>query len=307
MVLSALSKLGINKESSWGGGATTFINLPIEPFSYSPITYELLRDQSLRGEFGADFGIYQGVFRVEFDVEGHVYPDEIGYVLLGLFGSVTTSGTETPYTHTFTMAQDPTSLAILDENGVQTLMMRGLRVSEFGITFNAAEDFLNWSASLVGKDYTTSTLSVEAASTDDPYIGWQASIELDSSSFAKVITFEATLTREASIVYTASNTQAPYSIYAGPMEAAGNMVIIFDSADDLNRYLNNTTATMDVTFTSGTNTFTFTSGNVSFSSEPAEISRDEVDLRLTLNWRCISNTTDSGPCRVILANNTSSY
>jgi len=307
MPLSALSKLGIAKETTWGSGSTTFINIPIEPFSYSPINFDLIRDQSLRGEFGTDFGVYQGVFHVEMDLDGHVYPNEIGYLVLSMFGSDSVTGTSAPYTHTFTLAQTAPSLALLDYNGVQTYQMRGMRAGKLSFTFNAAEDFLKWSATLNGKDYTTSTATVPTATASNAFVGWQASVSVGGSAFAKVITFEANLTRDLSIVYTANNTQAPYTIYQGPLDATGNMVIVFDSASDLNRYLSNSTASMSVTFSNGSYSFTLTSANVTFAADAAEIARDEVDLRLTLNWRGLSNATDGGPCRIILVNSTSTY
>lgn len=309
MPLSALSALGIAKETQWAAGADPTINLPVEPFNIN-FSFDNIPDQSLRGEIARDFGIYQGVFRVDGDIDGHFYPEEMGYLLLAFFGSVTTTGTG-PYEHTFSIAQSPPSLAMTDENGVQSYQYRGLYLAEFGFTFNAAEGLLDFSASLVGKNYTTTTATVPAATATNPFVGWMANVSLNDTTWCKVIEFEATLEREVTLVYTACNTQEAYAAYVGPMAATGSMTIVFDSSDDFDKYLENDNDKFEIEFVQGTGSdekkFTFTANKMNYGQEPAQIQRDNVDLRLVLNWNALHNSTDNAPCVIMLANSTSTY
>ena len=309
MPLSALSALGLATETSWGAGADPIINLPVEPFNIN-FNFDNIPDQSLRGEIARDFGIYQGVYRVDGDIDGHFYPEEMGYLLLAFFGSVTTTGTG-PYEHTFSVAQVPPSLAIVDQNGVQNYMYRGLYLAEFGFSFNAAEGLLDFSSTLVGKNYTTTTASVPTATAINPFVGWMASVSVNNTTWCKVIEFEATLEREVTLVYTACNTQEAYVAYVGPMAATGSMTITFDSAEDFNKYLENDNDKFEILFTQSTGTtykeFSFTASKMNYGQSAAQIQRDNVDLRLMLNWNALHNATDGAPCVISLTNSQTSY
>jgi hypothetical protein len=307
MPLSVKSKLGLGTEASWGAGAEPAVNLPVEPFNLM-FAFDSTLDQSIRGEVAMDFGVYQGVYSVEGDISGHIFPNEIGYLLTGFFGEATTTGTTSPYEHTFTVKETPKSLAITDYvSGVATYQYRGVYVSEFGFSFSAAEGLLDYTANLVGKSYANTTATVPAADANDAMQGWRATIKKGGVSYAKLIEFEATMSREVTLVYTASNTQVAYAAYVGPMEATGTMTLDFSSATDLNNYLNNTEEAFVINFTNGTDQFQWTASKMNYASDPAEIDRSNVNLQLILNWRALHNNTDSGPCQILLANSTSTY
>jgi hypothetical protein len=310
MPISALSKLGIAKETTWGAGADPVFNLPIEPFNLS-FNYEVLTDTSLRGVVAKDFGVYQGVYHVEGDVSGHTYPEELGQLLLTLFGTCADTGTAAPYQHTYTVAQSPPSLAITSYDPVQAVQYRGVYINSFGLKFSAAQGMLDYTAKFMGKSYTTTTATISDATAATPFVGWMATVSAAGSSYAKVIDFDMTLTRDVTLVYTAMNTQAAYTAYVGPMGASGTMTLTYDAVADLNKYVNNTNEIFVVDFTQGTGTgakeIKTTFSKLAYIDKPAVIQRNNVDLRLVLSWRALHNSTDGGPCSMILKSATASY
>jgi hypothetical protein len=308
MSLSALSKLGIGIETSWGAGADPQINLPVEPYNLM-FSFENTVDQSLRGEVALDFGIYQGVYSATGEISGHIFPDEVGYILSGFFGGPSTTGTQTPYEHTFTVEETPYSLALTDYvPGINTYQYVGMYVSEFGFSFSSSEGLLDFTSSLSGKMYSTSTATVPAATADDAFSGWMAAIIKGSDTqYANLIEFEANLARELTLVYTATNTQVVHEVYVGPMEASGTMTLDFKTEADLTAYLNNTSELLEVDFVNSTKEFKFIANKMNYGDSAPEIDRSNVNLQLVLNWRALHNSTDSGPCQIVVANGTSSY
>jgi hypothetical protein len=312
MPLSALSKIGVAVETTWGMPEEPVINIPVEPFNIT-FNYDNIPDQSLRGEVALNFGIYQGVFHSEGSIDGHFYPEEIGYLLYSFFGTVSSTNTTTPYQHTFIASADPPSLTVTEAAAdVAQYMHSGMFINEFSFNFNAAEGLLDYSASFMGKAFTTTTATIPDATAINPFVGWMATVTKGTNTtYAKLIEFEATLTREVSLIWTARNSQEAYTAYVGPMDGTGSMTIIFDDEDDFENYINNTNEKFEIDFTQGTGVsgreFKFTANKMNYSMEPGEIDRSNVDLRLVLNWATLHNTTDNGPYQVLLKSSITSY
>jgi len=312
VVLSALTKVGLRREASWGAGGSPTVCLPVDSPGFT-VPYEQLLDNSVRGIAAVDFAAYQGVGHVEGSLSGPAYPEELGYLLLCALGSCSTSGTAAPYTHTFSLDSSPPSLAIQDENDVETWRYTGCNVSELTITFNAAEGLVTYSADFVGKEREEPTDEpIPADATNAPFRGWMISAAVGTSDpFGKIIEGEMSFSREVEQHYLDGNSQYPQAATVGPLEVTGRCTILFDSAADYARYLSKTQEAFVLTFNYGNGAdekeLKITCSNMDFGDGAAEIDRGDQALKLSYTMRALYNSTDGGPCQVTLKNSKSSY
>jgi len=313
MALSYMSKIGFVKEATFGVGGSPTVMLPVAPFSFT-IPYEQILDDSLRGLVAKDYAAYQGVGRIEGSLEGNFYPEELGHFLLGILGSVTTSGTAAPYEHTFKFAATPPSFAFTDDNPVQNYRYFGMMFSEFALRFNSAEGLLTWTASLIGQGRgKVPTDTVPSEATKAPFRGWMTTVYIGStaSPYGKVLEGEITIAREVTLHYTGEGIQYPGTAFAGPIEVRGRLTLFWDSDKDYDRYINKTQELVKIVWKYGSGTglkeLTFTAEKVDFGEGPVELDRSGPTITLAYDMRALYNTTDAGSCRFILKNAQSSY
>jgi hypothetical protein len=237
-------------------------------------------------------------------ISGPVYPEEFGLLLLGIFGSEAVTGTG-PYQHTFTLnSGNPPSITIQVDDPVQPRRYLGCQISSLGLTYNAAEGLVTYSADLVGKDMETATAGTFSEPGQPPWPGWKASLTLGGQAFAKVMTAELTFAREVQQVYALANTQLASFRDVGPMEVTGRLTAYFDSDADYNRFLNKTQDAFVLTIGSGNAILEVTCTRMDYGDSPAEIDRFGTNLALNFTLRALYNSTDGGPAKVVLTNST---
>jgi hypothetical protein len=97
------SVVGIAVESVYGSPATAVTYLPVNGAPKPNDKQKMDPDHGLRGSMGVDYGLQLGVYDTEYDFDGNVFVDTIGYPLAGILGDVaytggTNSGTATTTT-----------------------------------------------------------------------------------------------------------------------------------------------------------------------------------------------------------------
>lgn len=311
MGVSHLTKVGIAREASWGSSTDPAVLLPVEPPSFT-VPHEQILDQGIRGSSSMDYGAYQGAVHVEASLESMAFPEEIGYLLFGILGSCSTSGTAAPYVHTFSLNSNPPSFSIQDENGVQTYRYTGCMINSLTLSFNIAEGAVHWSADFMGKEKGSASGSIPAEATTPPFLGWQATAAIGATSpYGKVTEAELTIAREVVLGYVDGNAQTPGTAYSGPMEVTGSCTLLFDSNDDYDRYLDKTQEKLAFTFSQGSGAskkeLVLTMTKADFGDGAAEIDRSGSNLTLAYTVRALYNPTDGGPIKVKLTNSKSSY
>jgi len=312
MPLSVLSKIGVAKEASWGTTTAPTHLIPTEPPTFT-VSIENIVDNAIRGVPAADYASYAGVMSTEGSIEGPFYPEETGFWLKGIFGaeSVTDPSDDdiAPFEHEFIQAATPPSFSIQDENGVQPYRYTGMLVNEFGLTFNAAEETLNYSASFIGKLKEDVTSGIPADATATPFMGWQMYATMNDVG-ACVMEGEITLAREVVLVYCGNTgqggSQYPVRAYAGPLEVTGSLTLDFTDNDQLDRYLDKTQDELKLDFRYGSDEdlkfFTITFSKNDYGDSPAEIDRGDIHTTISYSIRALYNTTDSGPASAVLGN-----
>jgi len=193
--ISSASRVFIGREDVWGGAvaAGRWRRLPVTPPTPTSTVAQIL-DEGMRGFAAKDFASYPGVGSCEVPLEGLFYPVELGYILLTMLGSVTTSGAAAPYKHVFGLAPVPPSLQVRDllYDGAffRGKQYGGLLASGGTITFNRAEGAIGFTVTLVGKmaeNVTTEPAEVPADATIEPFIGWRTLVSIGAADHSDTV------------------------------------------------------------------------------------------------------------------------
>ena len=307
------TKVGIAGETAWGSGTANgaYHIIPCETPRVS-INYEQILDSGLRGIAMKDFGAYQGVGHSEVTLSGMAYPDEIGYFLWGILGSVSAAA-GTPTVHTMTLANEPPSFIIEDQTNVNApggavetnaIKFTGMLENSLSLRFNAGEGAVSFEASFMGKIGAVGALNTIVGTHEAPFLGWYGSVSAGTVLTTKIIDTEFTFSREVAVVHTGAQTQNPSFGYHGPLEVTGRATMAFHTFDDYNKYLNNTQEELIFEFVRGSSTtlrsLRITLPKVSYLEAPMEIDRGAVDARLSVSFRGLWDSSDGDKPVIIL-------
>lgn len=307
MPVSQLAKIGVTQEASWGAGGSPTLVFPADSWSVMD-PYEPVLDNAMRGVIAKDFQAFQGVGRSEASLEGPVFPELFGHLLKPLFGNLS-SGTVSPYVHTFTFSGSPPSIAIVEDNTVRQHQARGLMVSELSLNFSPTEGMLSYSASMTGKNMATVsyTFPTELHLTKPMFLGWHGSASLDGATFP-MIEGDISIAREVQLWYQMQGTQFAGTAYASAPEITGSFTIDWTAGADYDRYINNTMGSVDLWWRIGTvQSLKIEMGSVFFGDGPVELDKSAAAVTLGYSYRALYASALSGPARAILTNLTASY
>ena len=302
----------LGKESTWGTEVSATDIIPVTSDPTFTTEYNAVRDSGRRGIAAMDYQLLQGGGRSTVSLEGSAYPSTIGHYLMAILGTDTKTGASTPYVHTFTLAAATPSYTIEDVNPTQDRTYTGLKCSEVGFTFNAADGLLQATSSWTGKTPTTNTRTTGLTATlEKPWIGIDASVSLGGSVVARVTTFSLTMTRAADPIH-ATGSRDPIRIDEGPLEVTFSVALDAGATptDDLTKYLGSSGAFTEhpivLTCTYGASTtlrsIAFTMTNANYGEGAATRDMGSGLYQLTFSGRAMYNTTDSGPIKVVLNN-----
>lgn len=306
MPISALSHLGISKETTYGTAAAATMWIPVKDLKPADeIKYYL--DEGKRGYAVKDFGAYQGTRMGQIEYAGDVYPDVIGHLLLAIFGKDTVTGAASPYTHTFQVGNVPPSYTFSDYNGVTERQWAGARLSEMGFKFATDTGGLEFTLKGASKASVTTAVTTPSFGTVNPFLGWQAAMTIGGTAVpGRLLAFEFSVKRALKEVFAANNSQDVSNIYSGVMEVTGKITTDFPDENELNHFLNNDQPALTVTLSQNANTsIKFQLSKVAF--EKATPDRSQEFVRLDSDLRGLYNTTDAGPAAVVLTNAVATY
>ena len=234
--------------------------IPVTSFSAEEVVTPLV-DNGRRGPHALDFRQPAGVKLVNITIEGVVQSDPtttlgtgVGKFLRNIMGGVDTKNSLTGFNvsnHDFQLPANPAIeyLTIETDNqhsvDASNRTFVGCRVQEMVFAFNAGEGMLTWSATLTGASVVSKApadLSGQAVTIEDGFAGWEAVAAFDSAvnyqtgPFAKLISAEWTLSRAASVLYTAQNTQVANQIMLGPLACTAALVMDFDNTAEIAKF-----------------------------------------------------------------------
>lgn len=309
---SALTQVGIGKETTAGTPVTPTMMLPVTNISVSENRGRLV-DESFRGRMSAQaYAVQEGPSSVEISLEGYVIPTgAFGLLLLGVFGTDTPSGAG-PYLHTYSVA--PSTYALTSFTVVRNTGISGSNTDQFNfcrmneLTLNwSTEEYWTYSATLIGR---RSAARVAAPSLTEPtdvrLRGVDTSVTIGGSATTHVESASVTWTRNATPLHTAgSNFDVPF----GPLDGTFSINTIFDAVTDYDRVLNASESTVVILADN-------VSQSRSLSLTMTAPSWDSTDLtpggisdiwRVGFEGRQKYSATDAGICQCVLENSTASY
>jgi hypothetical protein len=295
---TALSFLGIAKEVTPG--------TPVASSQYIPVTtitpkdnQQLLDDKGYRGSLVDVYDQVAGVLSGSLDFDGDVFPDTIGFPLAGVLGDVVTSGASAPFTHTFSVLNtgsgQPKTYTLNDNYVAGNRQYPSAKFSEIGFKFTA-DGLLTYSA----KTTTFGSVPVVAPTTSftaiPPLVGWTGVVQIAAVTQAGVLDGEVTIKRPVTVINPVDGTQAPSTLWSGPVQVDGKATLIMEDDTALTQYLTTVKPAIDFNFSSGTGAtavqLKLHMSKCSISA--ADITRGKDYIEVPITWTALANTTDIG-------------
>jgi hypothetical protein len=301
---SVRSYLGIAKEVTKGTIVAPTDFIPVAKDNIKPVdVVDPLYDTGLRGSNVVNYNYLQGRTRSTFDFGGAVFADTVGYAIAGLLGSVATTGSTAPFTHTVSLknsltsgADDqPISYTLTDFYAADVRSYPGCQFSDFSLKFNA-DGMLEYDAKTTGWQSSAVSDPTPTFSTLLPTQVWRGTVSIGGTAVSNSMTGNIDMARSVTPVYGISATQNPYNIFLGPLEVTGKITFIMEDDTELTRYLNNSQPAIVLNWAYGSGAAavqlqaTITKG--AYTAAVIERGEDFVQVSIDLNGQ--GNTTDAG-------------
>lgn len=302
--LTALTQLGLAVETVLGTPVAPTVWVPVQP----PKPQDVLNyvdDQGLRGVPFSTFGKYLSTKNSTGQIDGMLYPGSGGNALAAIFGLDTVSGSSSPYTHAFTVADVPPSYTVTDAYLPQATIGRqwpGMRAEKLVLKFTP-KGGVSYTESFIGFPSATYTPSAGTYTTEDFFLGYQGAVSFAGTADANLSSFQLTLQRlKSEALFSAADTQTPYDIFIGEMKATVDMQFYMTDETEYVRALSQATVASVVTITQPGTSFVLTVTMSALQFTKPTINRHGKYVICQLAGEAVFNSTDSGALQCTLAN-----
>lgn len=301
-----LTWLGLAKETTWGTATAPTFTIPVKDVKPEDVI-AYVKDQGIRGAMAQTYAVIPGVSQSNFQIDGEVYPDSFGLLVLAMLGQDSVTGAASPYTHKFQLARtsQPPSLTPSWYDGTNVRQYAGQVMEELQIKWSKG-GALEFSAKSQGKTSATAAGITPSPGSTVPFVGWEFTCNLGGTANQNLVGFDITLKRKLYVQHPANNSQDPAAIIALGLEVTGKGT--FDKVDDteLSDFLSNTQPPLVLTGTQGTSgdVLTLQMTKCAFLKDP--ITAKEV-VQGDVEFEGVDNSTDGGPILVSLQNAVASY
>lgn len=306
------SFLGIAKETVFGTPVAATAYIPIKTLTPSD-KLTLLDDQGMRGSMVDSYDKIAGPIFAEYGFDGDVFPDTIGWPIVGVLGDLTTTGASAPYTHVAstlnTGTGQPPSYTLSDYYTISTRQFAGLKFSEVGFKFSG-DGMLTYSAKATSLASATTTAPTPSYTAIPPLAGWVGAVTIGGSASTFIVDGECTIKRPITVVHSVDGTQAPYALWSGPVSASGKLTMVMEDDAQLTNYLTNAKPSLDINYTQGAGAalvgVKLHMTKAAYTN--AEVTRGKDYIELSVDYDALANTTDAGtsagysPIKVTLQN-----
>lgn len=301
---SVRSYLGIAKEVTKGTAVAPTDFIPVMKDSVKPVDIiDPLYDTGLRGSNVVNYNYIPGRNRSTFDFSSAGFADTIGYSLAGLLGSVATSGASAPFTHVISLknsaaaaADDqPISYTLTDFYAAAVRAYPGCQFSDFSLKFSA-DGLLEYDTKTTGFASASASTPTPTFSTILPTPVWNGTVSIGGSPVSTSMSGNIDMKRNVTPVYGIANTQAPFSVFLGPLETTGKITFIMEDNTELTRYLTNTQPAIVLDWQTGASAaLTQISATITKGAYTAAvIERGQDFVQVTVDINAQGNTTDAG-------------
>lgn len=295
---SSLSFLGIGKETIPGTGVVPTAFIPVSaPAGKDALT--MLADKGLRGAMVDVYDEIAGVKSATFDFAGDVFPDTVPWVLAGVLGDVTTTGSTAPFQHVISTLNSgdgqPKSYSLSDYYSAGSRQYAGAKFSEFGLKFSG-DSMLTYTAKAITYASQVLTKPTQSFTAIPPLAGWVGKVTLGGTLMSTVLDGELTIKRAVTVIDAVDGTQDPATIWGGNVSVDGKLTVIMEDDTQLAAYMANTVTTLSIDYSQGLTTSAvqvkFDLSKVKYSAAEIDRSKDYVTLGITFEG--LANSTDIG-------------
>lgn len=306
------SFFGLAKEATFGTAVAATNFIPIKSMKPKD-KLELLDDAGMRGSMVDSYGKIAGPMTSEFDFDGDVYPDTVGFPMTGVLGDITTTGASAPYSHAMAVLNtgtgQPPSYTLSDYYTISTRQYAGAKFSEFSMKFSG-DGLLTYSAKATALGSVTASTPTPSYTAVAPIAGWIGAVTIGGSANLTLIDGECTMKRPVDIIHTVDGTSAPYALWSGPLTVSGKLTMVMEDDTQLLNYLNNSQPSLDINYSQGAGASAVQvklhMTKAAFTT--ADIERGKTYISLSVDYEAVANTTDVGgsggysPIKVTLQN-----
>jgi hypothetical protein len=225
--------------------------------------------------------------------------------LKAILGQDTVTGSG-PYTHKFTLvnAAGPSS-TLSFYNGVAEHAYAGAMITDVSFKFDT-EGVMSCDAKYTGILGTVVTTTVPVYSTALPFMGYQASLLVNSLANTNLVAGEVTIKRDVKLLYGANASTAPTKASSGRVQVSGKLT--FDIENETAEYnlFGGADVPLVLTFTQSANV------SLAFQFTLADITKANIDssqefVRVDMEFDAYYNAIDVGPCTITLKNAVATY
>jgi Phage tail tube protein len=292
--LTALSHLGLAKETTYGTAVTATTFLPVKNQNIrDEVTY--LRDEGMRGSPAVDYGEYQGVMMSEIEWEGDFYSQDTDHLIMALMGTDGVTGAGDPWSHAFTLsASQPPSYTFVDTAAAQIARQYpGGVMTQLDVMFQA-NGSLTYRAHASGLKSSTVAIPTQSFDATPFFQGWQGAITLNASAIAAFEGMTLTFSRAVVPIYTAAGSQSPNRVFVGPLDVSGSGTFYWDAdTDTVSHYLAGDVLNANISFDRGVSP----TRKIQFQMTQcvmthAVLTRGNIYVEAAVDFHAVANSTD---------------
>ena len=291
--LTANSYLGMVIETTEGTLPTTgtVYWIPVTSPQITP-NQMFLRDEALRGSPTMVYDQVQGVRHDEFEFKTYLFADTFPTLVRSILGSTDTVTGSGPYTHKIKVLNTPST---------------GSQADSLALTFGA-EAAAEATVKYMANPYTSYTsaptvFATQSLSSEHMIPAWDTAITIGGTSYTNITTGELTINRKTQPIFTLG-TQAPYNLFAGPIEVTGKFTMVINSTSDVfstgsSAYgLTRSPEAISITLTDPNDATGGTQHSANFTMSAAQISnikrtRGKEFTELEIEFTANANSTDA--------------
>lgn len=325
--LTANSYLGMVIETTEGTIPTTgtVYWIPVSSPQITP-NQMFLRDEALRGSPTTVYDQVQGVRHDTFDFKSYLFADTFPTLVRSILGSTDTVTGSGPYTHKIkvlnapSIGSQPPTYSILDFDGANYFTTTGSQADSLALTFGA-EAAAEATVKYLANPYTSYTtaptvFATQSLSSEHLIPSWDTAITIGGTSYTNITTGELTINRKTQPIFTLG-TQAPYNLFAGPIEVTGKFTMVINSTSDVfstgsNAYgLTRSPEAISITLTDPNDATSGTQHSANFTMSAAQISQikrtrgkefTELEIEFTANANSTDASTGYSPIQTTFIN-----
>lgn len=291
--------MGLALETVRGTPVAPNVWIPAKSPQWTP-NQTMLMDEGLRGSMVTQYDQIAGLRNDSLDFSCDVYGDTFGHLVRATLGSTdTVTGSAVPYTHKIGLLNNansgqPPSYTLTYFDGNETVTIPAGQCDSLAIKFNATA-LVDVTTKFIGNPATApGAAATPAFSTLEALPSWSVVTTLGGTAITKTVDGELDLKRNVKPIEALTGTQAPYRLWAGPLDCSGKLTLVYESDTELNYFLTNAKGeALDLKFTdpAGTDSVEFHLSTPAWKTGKVNPGKDYIEV--DLEYVGLPNATDA--------------